>query len=157
MKNSIFLILILFFVSGCSEKEKEKTSEKDIENEVLNAYNSMYNSYAEGTDEFLNYYEPDFVRVESSGDRKKGVEEPKREWNNFLKTHSLYLKDFGEPEMILSDKQVVTIGDFTEYFIDKKTKDSTYNRGVYIAAWRKQNDGSWKISMDTWHAGLDKK
>lgn len=157
MKIVSLLILYIFIFSGCTEEKNEVFSAEDTTNEVLEAYNNMYDSYAKGTDEFFDYYEKDFVRVPTSGEVQTGVEGPQAEWNEYLKTHSLYLEEYGKPEIILGDNQVVTIGDYTEYFIDRNTKDSTYNRGVYIAAWRKQDDGSWKISMDTWQAGLEKR
>ncbi|HET8810349.1 MAG TPA: hypothetical protein VFM65_08805 [Flavobacteriaceae bacterium] len=156
MKNSTLLLLIILLITSCSEKEKEVENEQDIMNNILTTYNEMYTSYGEGTDDFFKYYENDFVRVTSSGDIERGIEKSKIEWTEYLKTYSVYLKKFSTPEIILSEKQAITIGDFEEYFINRETKDSIYNRGVYVASWRKQEDGSWKISVDTWHAGLDK-
>ncbi|WP_223033718.1 YybH family protein [Hanstruepera marina] len=153
MKNSPLLVLIIFLITNCAEK---KESETDIRNNILTTYNNMYISYGEGTDEFFKYFENDFVRVTPSGDLLRGMEKQKNEWNNYLKTHSVGLESFGKPEMIISNNQVVTIGDYNEYFINRETKDSTHNRGVYIATWRKQENGSWKICVDTWHSGLDK-
>ncbi|MCM8568571.1 nuclear transport factor 2 family protein [Gramella jeungdoensis] len=155
MKNATLVFLSLFFIIGCSENKKEQKSETEIKKEVLAAFNSMYDTYAKGTDEYFQYYEEDFIRVVPSGKITSGIEKPKKEWNEYLKGHSLYIESYSEPELVISEDQVITIGDFVEYFIDKETNDSTYNRGVYIAAWEEQEDGSWKISMDTWHAGLD--
>lgn len=157
MKNSTLLLIIILLITSCSEKEKEVENEQDIMNNILTTYNEMYTSYGEGADDFFEYFENDFVRVTSSGDITKGVEKPKIEWTEYLKTYSVYLKNFSTPEIILSKKQAITIGDYEEYFINRETKDSTYNRGVYVASCREQEDGSWKISMDTWHSGLDKK
>lgn len=155
MKKIISLVLILLLITSCNEKNVEEKSEGNIMSEVLTAYNKMYNSYADGTDEFFRYYENDFLRVTTSGNLERGVEKPKIEWNEYLKSHSVDLENFGKPEMIISSAQVVTIGDYTEYFINRETEDSTYNKGVYIAVWRQQEDKSWKICMDTWHAGLE--
>jgi ketosteroid isomerase-like protein len=156
MKNSSLLLLIILLITSCSEKKNAKENEQDIRNNILTTYNEMYTSYGEGTDDFFKYYENDFVRVTTSGDIERGIEKPKIEWTEYLKTYSVYLKKFSMPEIILSEKQAITIGDYEEYFINRETKDSTYNRGVYVASWRKQEDGSWKISVDTWHAGLNK-
>ena len=156
MKNSTLLLLIILLITSCSEKKNAKENEQDIRNNILTTYNEMYTSYGEGTDDFFKYYENDFVRVTTSGDIERGIEKPKIEWTEYLKTYSVYLKNFSTPEIILSEKQAITIGDYEEYFINRETKDSTYNRGVYVASWRKQEDGSWKISVDTWHAGLNK-
>lgn len=155
MKNSTLLLLIIFLITSCSEKKKAEENEQDIMNNILTTYNEMYTSYGEGTDDFFKYYENDFVRVTSSGHIQKGIEKPKNEWTDYLKIYSVYLKKFSTPEIIISEKQAITIGDYEEYFINRETKDSIYNRGVYVASWREQEDGSWKISMDTWHAGLD--
>ncbi|MFX0558585.1 hypothetical protein ACOCEA_17415 [Maribacter sp. CXY002] len=156
MKNSTLLLLIIFLTTNCSEKKKAEENEQDIMNNILTTYNEMYTSYGEGTDDFFKYYENNFIRVTSSGDIQKGIEKPKIEWADYLKIYSVYLKSFSTPEIIISKKQAITIGDYEEYFINRETKDSIYNRGVYVASWREQEDGSWKISMDTWHAGLDK-
>ncbi|HSQ86110.1 MAG TPA: hypothetical protein VLM43_15470, partial [Desulfobacterales bacterium] len=89
IKISVFILSIIFLMISCSEKSKDEVNEKDILNEVLNTYNVMYNSYAKGTDEFFNYFEKDLVRVTPSGKIKKGVEVPKSEWNDYLRTHSV--------------------------------------------------------------------
>ncbi|MCA6075012.1 hypothetical protein [Fulvivirga sedimenti] len=152
-KLTIFISGILIAFS-CSEK---KVSENDIKNQVLTTYNDMYNSYGEGTDEFFRFFENDFLRVTPSGNFQRGVEEQKTNWNDYLKVKKLALESFDEPELIISQDQVITIGGYVEYFIDRATNDSSYNRGVYVATWRKQENGDWKICMDTWHSGLEKK
>ena len=154
MRKLTILILGTFLMYSCSEK---KLNEEEIRNQVLSTYNEMYNSYGEGTDEFFKYFENDFLRVTPSGNFQKGVEEQMTNWNDYLKVKKLHLESFDEPEMIISENQVITIGGYVEYFIDRATKDSSYNRGVYVATWRKQDNGDWKICMDTWHSGLDKK
>lgn len=155
MKKIISLVGIILLLTSCNEKIEEVQNDEEIRSEVLAAYNKMYNSYADGTDEFFRYYENDFLRVTTSGNLERGVEKPKMEWNEYLKSHSVDLKNFSEPEMVISSGQVVTIGNYTEYFINRETKDSIYNKGVYIGVWRQQEDKTWKICMDTWHAGLE--
>lgn len=154
MKNSILLLLIILLITNCSERKE--VNEQDIRRHILTTYNEMYTSYGEGSDDFFKYFEDDFVRVTSSGELQRGIEKQRIGWTDYLKTYSVDLKSFSRPEIIISPKQAITIGDYEEYFINRETKDSIYNRGVYIASWRIQKDGSWKISMDTWHAGLDK-
>jgi len=156
MKNSTLLLLIILLITSCSENKNAIENEQDIISNILTTYNEMYTSYGQGTDEFFKYFENDFIRVTTSGVIERGIENRKVEWTEYLKTYSVYLKNFSTPEIILSEKQAITIGDYEEYFINRETKDSTYNRGVYVASWRKQEDGSWKISVDTWHSGLDK-
>lgn len=161
-RNVILYIVILwcFNISCQSNQDKAKSpemfAETEVRNQILTTYNDMYNTYGEGTSEFFKYFENDFVRVTPIGELQRGVERQKTGWNDYLQTHMLALESFDEPEIIISRDQVVTIGGYTEYFIERKTNDSTYNRGVYIATWRKQDNGTWKISMDTWHSGLDK-
>ncbi|MEL0454758.1 hypothetical protein WJN01_00860 [Flavobacteriaceae bacterium SZ-1-7] len=153
MKKLTALIIGILIVTSCSEK---RVNQEDIMNQVLTTYNEMYYSYGEGTDEFFKYFEDDFLRLTPSGKLQKGVEDRKIEWNNYLKMFSLGLESFDEPEMIISKNQVITIGGYNEYFVNRKTKDTSHNRGIYVATWRKQENGIWKICMDTWHAGLDK-
>ncbi|MCS5491646.1 hypothetical protein [Algoriphagus limi] len=152
MKNIAPIILIALLIFGCSEK---KTNENEIKNQVLATYNEMYTLYGQGTDEFFSYFENDFLRLTPSGIYQRGVKDQKDSWNEYLKAKKLALESFDEPEMIISQNQVITIGGYVEYFIDRDTNDSIYNRGVYVATWRKQDNGDWKICMDTWHSGLD--
>lgn len=153
MKIINLYILGAFLVYSCTDK---KATEHDTKVQVLATYNEMYTSYGEGTDEFFNYFEDDFLRLSPSGKIQRDVEEQKTSWNDYLKVKKLYLESFDEPEMIISQDQVVTIGGYVEYFIDRVTNDSSYNRGIYVATWRKQENGDWKICMDTWHPGLAK-
>ena len=153
MKHLIVLLLLTCTLFNCSEK---RLNEKEISNQVISTYKEMYTSYGKGTDEFFKYFENDFLRITPTGKMQVGVAERKAEWNEYLKTHSLILESFDEPELIISSNQVITIGEYVEYLIDNQTKDSLYNRGIYIATWKRQDDDNWKICMDTWHPGLKK-
>lgn len=115
----------------------------------------MYEVYSKGDQEFFKFYEDNFVRLDSKGNLTKGVSNPKQEWSEFMTTHALELLNYSQPEMIVGTDQVVTINDYEELFIQKEAQDTAYNRGVYVAVWSRQEDNSWKISMDTWHAGLE--
>ena len=152
-KLTIFTIGILLIYS-CSEK---KFNEDEVKNEVLTTYNEMYDTYSEGTDEFFKYFDDDFLRVTPSGDYQKGIEKQITDWNELLKVKKVHVESFSDPEMIISQNQVITIGEYVEYFIDRLTKDSIYNRGIYVATWKKKDNGEWKICMDTYHPGLAKK
>ncbi|AVR44636.1 hypothetical protein C7S20_04815 [Christiangramia fulva] len=155
MKKTVFLLLIFLVFTNCAGDENAEKPKDQIEDQVQKAYNKMFKSYAEGTDDFFEYYEDDFVRVESDGSIHTGIDQPKKDWNRFLKTHKVELLNYEEdPKMVIGSDQVVTIGKFKELFIEKKSQDTTRNTGVYISSWRKQPDGKWKISMDTFHAGL---
>lgn len=155
MKNLCYIFLIILILPSCNDNLSKEDSEEDIRTEVLREYNAMYNTYALGNDEFFKFYVNDFTRLDSKGNLKKGVTNPKEEWNEYLNKYSLKLLSFDEPEMIVGSDQVVTINTYVELFIEKSNMDTTYNKGVYVAVWSKQSDDTWKISMDTWHAGLD--
>lgn len=155
MKNQIFLILLCIIFFSCNKESTYEKNEEDIEDEVLSTYKDMFEAYAEGTDEFFDYYEDDFVRVTGKGEIKIGVDEPKKQFNEYLKGNSYEVISIDEPKMVTSSGQVVTIGGYEEYFVSNTTNDTTYNKGMYIGVWRKQADDTWKISMETWHAGLE--
>ena len=155
IKNLSLLPLIFVLLISCEENRENKGSAEDAKAEVLQEYNDMYEVYSQGDQEFFQFYEEDFVRLDSKGNITKGVSNPRQEWKEFMNTHSLKLLSYGQPEMIVSPDQVVTINDFEELFIQKEEQDTAYNRGVYVAVWSRQPDDTWKISMDTWHAGLE--
>lgn len=155
IKNLCLLLLVLVLLISCEEKMKNKEAAEDPQTEVLQEFNDMYEVYAQGDQEFFQFYEEDFVRLDSKGKITTGVSNPRQEWKEFMNTHSLKLLSYAQPEMIVSPDQVVTINDFEELFIQKEAQDTAYNRGVYVAVWSRQPDDTWKISMDTWHAGLE--
>ena len=76
------------------KKRTNEEIEKTIKEAVLNEYNAMYDTYSNGTDEFFNYFENGFVRVDTKGNLGIGVEQPKKEWNDFLSNYSMKLISF---------------------------------------------------------------
>jgi ketosteroid isomerase-like protein len=148
-------LLFLMFVS-CTDSPREENTEATAKQEVLEEFNAMYKTYAKGTDEFYNFFEEDFVRVDMQGKTHRGVKDQKSELNDYLsKNNKFELLSYGEPTLVSSNDQVVTINPYEELFINESGSDTTFNKGVYIAVWKKQADDTWKISMDTWHSGLE--
>lgn len=154
MKNLIWLCLLIIPVLSFSKMEEEE-NKVNPEKEVLEVFHKMYDTYAKGNSDFFDYYEKDFVRVDGKGNIRKGVEKHIKEWNDFMEKYNLQVTKVDSPEMVIASDQVITINEYEELFIKKEEPDTIFNKGVYIAAWRKQPDDSWKISMDTWHAGLE--
>lgn len=152
MNNPGLLFLIIILSNECQPKKSKEDTENTIREEVLEEFNTMYDIYAEGTDEYFNFYEQDFVRVGTDGNMITGIEQPKKEWNKLLSQYHMKLINYGQPKMLIASGQVVTINSYEEIFVHKDTSDTTLVEGVYIATWRRQNNDSWKISMDTWHA-----
>lgn len=158
MRLAIYLSIILINFTACQEEkpiESEDTpqdSVEEIREEIIQAYNEMYDSYGEGSLDFYDHFADEFIRVGTNGELQRGTESPKKEWSEYLEDYRVNLTQYDTPETIISSNQVVTIGKYEEYFVNRETNDSTFNKGTYIGVWKKQEDGTWKIVMDTWHS-----
>lgn len=158
MRTLIYLLIVLMNFTACKNEKPTKSevtpevSTEDIRKDIIQAYNQMYDSYGEGRLDFYDHFTDDFLRISTDGKLQRGTVGPKKEWSEYLEDYRVNLTHYDTPEIIVSPEQVVTIGKYEEYFVNRKTNDSTFNKGTYIGVWKKQTDGTWKIVMDTWHS-----
>ena len=154
MKKLWLLPLVLIFLTNCKEVPTIEKLETKAKEEVLKELKAMYASYNKANDEFFDYYEGNFVRVTPKGKIQIGKEELKEEWNAYLSSiKSFEFIKYGDPIVINGQDQVITINTYEEWFIT--SEDTAVAEGVFTAAWKKQSDNTWKISMETWTVGLD--
>ncbi len=150
MKN-FKILCILFLIVGCATKE-EKKSANEIEAEINEVFNEFYEDYKRfDVEKFTSFYQDDVIRMGKDGEYQVGKKVFKESWYDNIKKYDLVLLDYSQPTILPSNDQTVTFNTYHELFIDKKTRDTTEIRGTWIGIWKKQEDGSWKLSMTTWH------
>lgn len=148
MKNLFILSLVL--IVGC-----ELSTNKNLEAEkaaVLEAWTGLYEAYSAGNlEEMLTYYEDDVIRMGTSGTIQKGKEKFRKGWQENYRKNEVEILDYSNPTILMASDHVTTYNTYDEIFISKNTNDTTSVTGTWIAIWKKQEDGSWKARMTTWH------
>ena len=148
-KITLFLILAVLII-GCNESEVQ--SDKEIESEITKLYNNLYEDYrAFDVDKFTNYYQDDVIRMGTDGTYETGKDIFKKGWIESAEKFDMVLLDYSKPTVLVGQDQVVTFNTYDELFINKETRDTTEVHGTWIGIWKKQEDGSWKLRMTTWH------
>jgi len=75
----------------------------------------------------------------------------KQGWIESAEKFDMVLLNYSQPTVLVGQDQVVTFNTFDELFINKETRDTTEVHGTWLGVWKKQEDGSWKLRMTTWH------
>ena len=143
------VFLVLLFISGCDEKKS--SNEKDIKESVKTAWKELYENYESSNLKFIDYYQDDVIRMNTDGECQVGKDIFEESWKEYYEKNYIKVLDYGEPTILHSKEQTVTFNTYKEIFVDKETLDTTLVEGTWIAVWKKQADGNWKIRMTTWH------
>ena len=149
--NSSWLLalVVALILIGC---ENQLESEQlDSKAEVKKAWEELYENYGNEDMRFTDYYQDDVLRMGTTGEYKTGKKVFKESWQQYYDENEVKLLDYSEPTILECVHQSVTFKTYDEIFIDKETRDITKVSGTWIAVWKKQDNGSWKIRMSTWH------
>lgn len=147
MKYTIFILILA--VMSCNEKQIIK--EENIEENVRTAWKGLYKNYENLDLSFIDYYQDDVIRMNADGEYKIGKDLFKEAWGDNLSKYHVEVLDYSEPTILPSKEQAVTYNTYKEIFVNKQTLDTTLIEGTWIGVWKKQDDGSWKVRMSTWH------
>lgn len=148
MKNTLFLLILLLFFA--CETKQEATEEQTVES-VTKAWKELYQHYENSDLHFIDFYQDDVIRMGTDGMYKVGKEVFRKGWEEYYQKNHVEVLDYSQPTVLPSKEQTVTFNTYKEIFISKETLDTTFVEGTWIAVWKKQDDGSWKIRMSTWH------
>ena len=147
---SLALVLALALTLTSCRSEIDSKEQNSV-TEVKKAWEALYEHYSNSDMRFIDYYQDDVLRMGTDGEYKVGKAVFKKGWENHYKENYVKLLDYSQPTILESEDQSVTFNTYEELFINKQTQDTTHVEGTWIAIWKKQDDGSWKIRMSTWH------
>ena len=151
MKN-LLLLSFLFSVFACqTAPESTEARLQTAEESVRTAFMDLYEKYSAADISYTDYYEEQVIRMDGKGQVKLGKKEHVENQKQVYETYEVQMLDYSEPTILPSLDQVVTYNTYEEYFIHKERGDTSHVKGTWIAVWRKQDDGSWKLGMTTWH------
>ena len=142
----LFLISILF---GCAQESKEKDVEADIA-----AIKELYNQYCQAVtagdlDHFISLWEDDAIRMDHNNYAVIGKENIRAHFKVRFDPFDNKMALYGETEVQVSGDLAFARGNVT-LSITPKGKDTTTNFDVkFLDILKRQEDGSWKIYIDS--------
>ena len=159
MQRKIYCVIIVIVFFACSSPSDPTKSTYNstpdfeaIETEITTLVNSYNMVFADGNvDSLLSYYEADALRIPEREPLNRGVKEIIRVIEEFNAEHDYVLIETGEVEFRTTENLVVAYSTFVDYWVPKAGGETTHRDGRWITVWRKQDDGSWKISMEMWN------
>lgn len=151
MKFTYCFLFALCLAACQSERPSTNDQLEEAEQAVRTAFMDLYERYAESDISYTKYYEDSVLRMDGSGDVKYGKQEHVDQQLDVYDRYEVQMLDYSEPTILPGLDQVVTYNTYEEYFIHKERGDTSHVMGTWIAIWRKQDDGSWKLRMTTWH------
>jgi uncharacterized protein (TIGR02246 family) len=150
-KKSLFglLILVLILMTGCAGKTDTAADVAKIE-DVWDAYTVTVN---EGdTEGWLALWADDGLRVTPSdfGPRQHGKDEIRAIMEPAFAALDIEISIDSEGIEVLGE-QAYSYGTFTMSSAPKEGGDTATINGNFMTILEKQEDGSWKILIDTWN------
>ena len=108
--------------------------------------------FADGdVDSLLSFYEADALRVPPGEELNKGAREIIRVIREFNEENNYVLIEIGEIEFRTTENMVVAYSTFVDHWASKSGGETMTRTGRWITVWRKQDNGSWRISMEIWN------
>ena len=96
----------------------------------------------------LDFYDNDGYNIDPQGNVHRGKDELRKLWaNEFAKPDYLLTWELKEAYVARYGDIGFTTGSWSMKFTSKTGKQLNYN-GTYVAIWKKQSDGSWKVLVD---------
>jgi len=159
MQRGIFYAINLLLIIACSstsEKPEDITETKPdfetIEKEIATIIDRYNMVFADGNlDSLLSFYEADALSIPPGAALNRSAVEIVRVNEDFNAENNYILIETGEIEFRTSENMVVAFTTFIDYWVPKSGGETAHRDGRWITVWRKQDDGSWKISMEMWN------
>ncbi len=149
----LFISVSLFFFLGCDEKAVESIKQEVPELDDISTIDSLFSDMSEKQGmkaAFLHYMEDDGVIIRPNSNPIAGADAV------------AFLSDLNDSDFKMSWKAEKTEAGaandlayaFGRYNITSTRVDSTLS-GSYVHVWRKLQDGSWKIVLNSWNEASD--
>jgi ketosteroid isomerase-like protein len=97
-----------------------------------------------------SFYRDDIVRLPARGGIVTGLDVIRERAARSREQSDLYFDDIGEATIQRSGSLAVTYSTYGERRISRETGAITHQNGQWLLVWRRQTDGSWKVSTSTW-------
>jgi len=159
MQRGLYCAINLLLIIACSspgEGPKNVTETKPdfetIEKEIATLIEKYNTVFAAGNlDSLLSFYEADALSVPPGEALNRSASEIIRVIEEFNAENNFILIETGEIEFRTTENMVVAYTTFIDHWVPKSGGEAASREGRWITVWRKQDDHSWKISMEMWN------
>ena len=159
MPRILILSIIILWVSGCSNpnpaddtKVEAKPDFESIEKEISQLMDNHNIIFAIGDmDSLKKFYEPDFLRIPPNQEMTRGFGAVKLVLEDFNKKNEYVLIEGGDKEFLTTNELVVVYSTFIDHWVPESGGKANQREGRLITVWRKQKDGTWKITTEIWN------
>ncbi len=154
----VYVGILIMSLLSCRGRESTTMNRNPSDAEIIDALTSeiheMYAIYEKSQLGWVDYYQDEFMRIGADGSVTKPKARDMRDtWRKIYQKNKVIVRSHGEPQILPSSGQAVSWNTVSEIFISGETGDTiSDNSGTFIAVWRKQKDGSWKIALETYQA-----
>jgi ketosteroid isomerase-like protein len=141
-----YLVCVCVLLSACAPGEPPKDTE-----DVRQAFQDLSAAWMAGDmDAVWSFYHDDITRLPARGGIVKGLQVLREDAATSIEQSDLYFDDIGEATIQRSGDLAVTYSTYHERRVWKETGSVTRQNGLWLLVWRRQVDGSWKVSTSTW-------
>ena len=142
----LFISILSFMISSC------RSTPINIESE-LNALQQADKSWSEACASksvigMLDFYDSEAYLIDLHGNVYRGKDELRKLWTNEFSNPDYSLTwQLNEANVAQAGDIGYTSGSWDLTFTSKDGKQIKYH-GTYVAIWKKQTDGTWKVLVD---------
>jgi len=146
----LYLFIPIILLTNC--QSTVQNSNEEIEAIILQEIDGLYEVYTKSDLKWVNYYQDEFTAISNNGTSQlRNAKDLRVQWKNIYEKYEVVLRDHGPPTLLVSQDQVVHYNTFDEILIEKETADTTVSIGTWIVVWKKQENNTWKINLETYH------
>lgn len=139
-------VIISLALAACATNEPQT----DVE-EIGQRFGALHAAYvANDVAAILSFYEEDAVRLPAKRTIVRGRAEIREGMVRSREQTDVIFDDIGEPVIQQSGDLAVTYSTYAERRVSKATGDVTRQSGQWLLVWRRQADGIWRVSTETW-------
>jgi uncharacterized protein (TIGR02246 family) len=141
-------------LSGCHKSDGAKASDPDSVKQAIKADEAKWNKdvKAKDTEGLAGHYADDAFFVPPGASPADGSTEIRQFYANALTDPAIDVTIASDKVDVAGDL-AYSRGHFSEKFTDKKSGKVMTSTGTYLAVYKKQDDGTWKIVAD--YAAVD--
>ncbi len=159
MERGLYCAINLLLIFACSSPRidlenvtETKPDFESIEKEIATLIDRHSSVFADGNlDSLLSFYEADALSVPPGEALNRSAIKIIKRIEEFNEENNYILIETGEIEFRTTENMVVAYTTFVDHWVPKSGGETTSIKGRWITVWRKQDNDSWKISMEMWN------